>query len=121
MAIRDLSGAVDFDHLERFALNDSVVIDEVLELFGQQVELWLRLLDPAGSPDVWRDGAHTLKGSALGIGAHALAEVCAEAEAIAAESPALKAALLDRLQHTLALAMADIAAYRHAQALKGLR
>ncbi len=121
MSRRDLTGAVDFDHLERFALNDAALIDEVLGLFREQAELWSRLLDPEGPADTWRDGAHTLKGSALGIGANDLARVCGEAEAAAHDSPALRGALLGRLQHALDLTLADIAAYRHEQALRDLR
>ena len=121
MSRRDLTGAVDFAYLEGFALNDAALIDEVLGLFGQQVEIWMRLLDPHGAAEAWRDGAHTLKGSALGIGAHALARVCGEAEAAAGEDPAYREALLGRLHYALDLAMADIAAYRHEQALRALR
>ena len=121
MARRDITGAVDFAHLERFALNDADVIDEVLVLFREQAGLWLRLLDPAGPADVWRDGAHTLKGSSLGIGAHDLGKVCGEAEVCADQSPAYKEALLGRLQHALDLALSDIAAYRHEQTLRALR
>lgn len=121
MSRRDLTGAVDFDYLEAFALNDASLIDEVLGLFGEQVELWMRLLDPSGAAESWRDGAHTLKGSALGIGARSLAKVCEEAEAAWDKAPAYREAILARLQHALDLAMADIAAYRHEQALKGLR
>jgi HPt (histidine-containing phosphotransfer) domain-containing protein len=121
MSRRDLTGAVDFEYLEGYAMNDASLIDEVLGLFREQAELWSRLLDPDGPADTWRDGAHTLKGSALGIGAKDFARVCAEAEAAANESPALRAALLHRLQHALDLALADIAAYRHEQILRGLR
>ena len=121
MSRRDLTGAVDFDYLERFTLNDAALIDEVLGLFREQAEMWIRLLDPKGAADIWRDGAHTLKGSALGIGANDLARVCGEAEAAAGEAPAYREALLGRLQHALDFAMADIAAYRHEMALKALR
>ena len=58
---------------------------------------------------------------ALGIGANALAKVCSEAEAAAGEAPAYREALLGRLHYALDLALADIAAYRHEQALRALR
>ena len=77
MARRDLTGAVDFGHLETYAGHDMDLVEEVLGLFVEQVAAWGRLLDPeAGS---WRDAAHTLKGSALGIGAFRLAHACGEA------------------------------------------
>src|SRR5579863_8511358 len=62
MARRDITGAVNFRHLESFAGGDQQVVDEVLELFREQAAMWARLLDPAG--DGWRDAAHSLKGSA---------------------------------------------------------
>jgi HPt (histidine-containing phosphotransfer) domain-containing protein len=121
MARRDITGAVDFAYLENYAAGDAGLIEEVLGLFDEQASLWLRLLDPAGDPGAWRDGAHTLKGASAGIGAGALSTVCGEAEAAAAETAPLKAALLDRLDNALNQVRADIAAYRHEQALKSLK
>ena len=69
MAKRDLTGAVDFGHLEGYAAGDEALVEEVLGLFREQAALWLPLLDPASADDAWRDAAHTLKGSALGVGA----------------------------------------------------
>jgi hypothetical protein len=73
MARRDLAGAVDFGHLESFAAGDAALVEEVLALFREQASLWVRLLDPEGPDEGWRDAAHTLKGSALGVGASTLA------------------------------------------------
>jgi HPt (histidine-containing phosphotransfer) domain-containing protein len=121
MARRDLTGAVDFDHLARFAAGDQRVIDEVLAIFREQASMWLRLLDPAVEGGAWRDAAHTLKGSALGVGAHDLAETCAAAEASAADDPAERARRLERVRDALDLALADIAAYVHEQAIQSLK
>lgn len=121
MARRDITGAVDFAYLERYAAGDGALIDEVLVLFGQQAELWLRLLDPRAAGEGWRDGAHSLKGAALSIGAHALAEACGAAEAKAGADAGRKAVLLERVRDALASAQADIAAYGHERALQSLR
>jgi hypothetical protein len=121
MARRDITGAVDFDYLSTFTAGDQEIVAEVLDLFDEQAALWMRLLDPTGDPGAWRDGAHTLKGSALGIGARGVAEVCNEAETGWEEPPAVKAALKARLDHALNLALADIAAWRHERLLQGLR
>ena len=117
MARRDITGAVDFRHLESFAAGDQRVIDEVLALFREQAAMWIRLLDP--DAEGWRDAAHTLKGSALGIGAFALADECEAAEQAA--TPRERAALVDSVRSALDLALADIAAYEHEQALKSLK
>jgi HPt (histidine-containing phosphotransfer) domain-containing protein len=118
MARRDLTGAVNFKHLETYAAGDPVVIDEVLAIFREQASLWIRLLDPAA--EGWRDAAHTLKGSALGIGAFALADECEAAEQ-AGDDIAKRTRLLELVRTELDRALADIAAYVHEQALKSLR
>jgi HPt (histidine-containing phosphotransfer) domain-containing protein len=94
---------VDFAYLEDFAAGDKTVVREVLSLFRQQAEAWAQGLDSADPG--WRDLVHTIKGAARGVGANALGDTCARAEA---EGPtgltAVKAALDS--------AVADIAAYQ---------
>jgi HPt (histidine-containing phosphotransfer) domain-containing protein len=121
VARRDLTGAVDFAHLEAYAAHDGDVIDEVLTIFREQTTIWIRLLDPTGDAAVWRDGAHTLKGASLGVGAFALAQVCAEAEQGADLGAGQRSVLLNRIQDALDAALADIAAYAHERALKSLK
>jgi HPt (histidine-containing phosphotransfer) domain-containing protein len=121
MARRDLTGAVDFAHLETYAAHDGDVIDEVLAIFREQAAMWIKLLDPAGPASVWRDGAHTLRGASLGVGAFALAQACAEAEQGADQAAGERAVLLSRVHDALDAALADIAAYAHERALRGLR
>ncbi len=112
MARRDITGAVDFPYLERFAAGDAAVIDEVLALFEQQAQLWSPLLE--STAEGWRDAVHTVKGAARGVGAHALGEACERAEA---EGPAA----LPGVHAALDAALFDIAAYRHEQALRSLK
>lgn len=70
--------AVDFDYLESYAAGDLQVVSEVLGLFRTQAEGWrAALAQPGGG---WRDLVHTIKGSARGIGARALADLCERAE-----------------------------------------
>jgi HPt (histidine-containing phosphotransfer) domain-containing protein len=121
MARRDLTGAVDFSYLETYAADDPAVIDEVLAIFREQAAIWMRLLDPAGADEAWRDAVHTLKGSALGVGANALAEACAAAEQEPDQDAARRTLLLDRVRDALDAALSDIAAYVHEQALRSLR
>lgn len=112
MSKRDLTGAVDFAYLERFALDDATVIDEVLGLFREQAAIWAPMLD--AGVEGWRDAAHTLKGAARGVGAFALGDACERAEVVGPSAlPAVHAAL--------DAALFDVAAYVHEQALKSLR
>lgn len=55
---------------------------ELVGIFRAQCEIWERLLIPEAPVDTWRDAAHTVKGSARGIGLWALAELSEEAEAL---------------------------------------
>lgn len=116
MALRDLSGAVDFTVLERMTGGDDAITEEVLGLFAQQAAMWSPMLDVR--EDGWRDGVHTIRGAAAGIGAGTLAQACQSAEvAEKAEAPPL----LDRVRDALEIALADVAAYRHALMLRSLR
>src|ERR1700739_3622857 len=99
MAKRDITGAVDFGYLEGYCAGDAALVEEVLGLFLEQAELWGRLLDPGGDGEAWRDGAHPLRGSALGSGAGEVGRVCAEAEAAWREPTAMRAAIKLRLDH----------------------
>ena len=112
MAKRDIKGVVDFGYLEDFAAGDTQVIDEVLALFREQARMWSTMLDPAN--EGWRDAVHTIKGAARGVGAFALGEACAWAEAKGAAG-------LPKVRDALDEALADVAAYAHEQALKSLK
>ena len=121
MAKRDLKGAVDFGYLERYAGGDQALVDEVLGLFREQAEIWLKLLDPAAPADAWRDAAHSLKGSALGVGAFALADECDAAERAIEADSGEREVLLGHVRNALDAALSDISAYEHEQALQSLR
>lgn len=103
MAAGNASGTVDFAYLEGFMAGDRAIVREVLELFRQQAEIWAAALDPANP--AWRDVVHTIKGAARGVGAHALGDLCARAEA---EGPAG----LPAVSAGLEAALVDIAAYQ---------
>ena len=96
MALRDLTGAVDFAVLDAMTGGDAAIDEEVLGLFVDQAALWSSLLDPRS--EGWRDGVHTIRGAAAGIGARDLAAVCAEAEAV---DQTLAAPALERVRDAM--------------------
>lgn len=116
MAMRDVTGAVDFAYLESYTAGDTMVMEEVLRLFQQQCDLWAPLLTT--SHEGWRDAAHTLKGAAAGIGANALAQIAGEAEHGDAEGAGGR---LERTRTAMDAALHDVAAYLHGLQLKSLR
>ena len=108
MTLETPSGLVDFGYLESFAAGDAGVVAEVLQLYRGEAETWLGKLDPADPS--WGDVVHTIKGASRGIGAFALGDLCAQAEAL---GPSGLAAVTAGLKATVA----EIAAYQAARSL----
>ena len=105
------TSSVDFSHLESYVAGDRAVVREVLGLFSDQARTVLPQLDPTAPGDSWRNAAHSLKGSALGIGAFKLAEACGAAEVARDEPVEVKRAALTQVAEALAEALTDIALY----------
>jgi HPt (histidine-containing phosphotransfer) domain-containing protein len=87
-----MSRTIDHIHLERMTLGDRSLEREVLEIFARQTAMTLERIAGAG-PARAAAAAHTLKGSALGIGAWRVAEAAERLEH-AATGAADEAALL---------------------------
>jgi HPt (histidine-containing phosphotransfer) domain-containing protein len=96
---------VDLGHLRRFTMGNIALEREVLQLFVEQAPITLVHLEQAATEKAWRDAAHTLKGSASAIGAHAIARTAAEAELVRGEPgawPDVLARLHDALREAFA-------------------
>jgi HPt (histidine-containing phosphotransfer) domain-containing protein len=100
---------IDLDHLARMTLGEAKLEREVLQLFDQQVEM---LLDHMTSetPRVTAAFAHTLVGSARGIGAWKLAAAAEAVERIASgPGPTTLTAAMNRLSSAVAETQVAIA------------
>lgn len=87
MAI-NLLPLLDRHHFMSMTGHDEALGIEILGLFKEQCDRWKPLLNADGfMPEEWADAAHALKGSALGVGAMALANQCEEAERAGREVP----------------------------------
>jgi HPt (histidine-containing phosphotransfer) domain-containing protein len=85
--------ALDFDHLSRMTLGDRNLEREVLQLFVQQTGMLVERLRGA-SAAVAASCAHTLEGSARGIGAWRLARAAEQvARVVKFGQPELAAAV----------------------------
>jgi HPt (histidine-containing phosphotransfer) domain-containing protein len=89
-AVRDQEGAapggavLDRAHLARMTFKDCVLEREILQLFDRQAEILMQRMrgsEPAATL------AHTLKGSAVGIGADRVARAAAATELAASSAP----------------------------------
>ena len=71
---------IDFTYLRRFTLGNSELEREVLHLFAESAQGYLKALEAAVTPKEWHDAAHTLKGSARAVGAWRVARTAENAE-----------------------------------------
>jgi HPt (histidine-containing phosphotransfer) domain-containing protein len=93
---------VDLVHLSRFTLGNRSLEREVLTLFHTQSELYLQRLKDADKDKDWADAAHTIKGSARGIGAWRIARTAEAAESLSGKSrTAGSGEVLDELERLI--------------------
>jgi HPt (histidine-containing phosphotransfer) domain-containing protein len=79
--------AIDLNHLSRMTLGERSLEREVLALFVRQADILLAKMNLA-NPAIAAAAAHTLKGSAVGIGAWPVARAAEAVEqAVDAELP----------------------------------
>ena len=104
-ALAPSDDVIDLDHLGRMTLGERSLEREVLVLFGRQAEILLPRMQ-GGSPTLAAATAHTLKGSALGIGAWRVARA---AEAVELADAASMSAAVEALNGSIEEARAVIA------------
>jgi HPt (histidine-containing phosphotransfer) domain-containing protein len=115
---------IDRAHLGRMTGGDAALQVEVLGLVREQAQVWTRLLVPDADTGDWLVAAHTIKGSARGIGAWELAELCSAAEAAAQGGPLSRDDKRDwgsRIELALDAVTGEIARIEHALAIASLR
>jgi HPt (histidine-containing phosphotransfer) domain-containing protein len=78
--------AIDFTHLDKYTSGDTNLQREVLRMFVQQSDLYLRALKDSDEHEGWFAAAHSLKGSSRGVGAWKVARLSEKAEELTADS-----------------------------------
>lgn len=107
------AGPLDIEHLTRQTFGDRELELEVLALFERQSRDMIARLRAATTAKDWAYAAHTLVGSARGIGAFAVAAAAAAVEGAKLDHLSSQAmAELDRLEAEVAEANAFIAERR---------
>jgi len=102
------TAVIDCAHLARMTFGDRSLEREVLQLFDRQAELLMermRRSEPAAIATL----AHTLKGSATGVGATQVARAAADAEMAAGRTTDERRPAIDRLAQAVEEARAQIA------------
>lgn len=102
------AAAIDRGHLARMTFGDRSLERELLQLFDRQAAILIERMR-TGDVAAIATLAHTLKGSASGIGAGGVAHAAAAAEFAAARSPAECQNAIDRLAKAADEARAYIA------------
>ena len=105
-----LEVVIDTEHLSRMTLGELSLQREVLALFDRQADMLLPRIR-GGAPALAAASAHTVKGSAVGIGAFRVAraaEAVEQAQGLTDRDAAVAAAV-ERLAAVLAEAKAEIA------------
>jgi hypothetical protein len=97
--------AIDVEHLARMTLGERGLEREVLALFDRQADMLMPRIR-RGDPALAAASAHTLKGSAVGIGAFGVARA---AEAVERAKHGSAAAAIDTLAAVLEETKAEIA------------
>ena len=80
---------LDRDHLAQYTGGDAVLEAELFGLLGSQIDVCVAKLRSTQAEAGWAEATHTLKGAARGVGAMALGQACAEAEATPLDEAAL--------------------------------
>lgn len=98
---------IDLVHLSKYTLGNRTLENELLGLFRTQAGVYLARLADASDDTEWKNAAHSLKGSARGLGAWALAELAEEAEKLLAAAEA-RPAIMVRIADAIAAVNAFI-------------
>jgi HPt (histidine-containing phosphotransfer) domain-containing protein len=117
LVVEGVAGAeptIDLGHLARMTFGDRSLERELLELFDRQACMLIARMRASDAPAV-ATLAHTLKGSASGIGAGNVARAARAAELAAGEAAAECSAAIDRLAAAIEEARALIAELLRAQ------
>lgn len=82
IGVRRESLLIDLVHLSKYTLGERSLECELLGLFRAQAGVYLDRMRSADCAKTWTDAAHTLKGSARGVGAWTVADQAESAEAL---------------------------------------
>lgn len=118
------SGAqIDFDHLRQYVGDDDELTAEVFGLFKNQVDLWSSSLIPDLDDDTWYMMAHSLKGTALAIGANHFAKTCEQAELLIGEGkrPGSRDVMIEKMETAISETMIEIQRWEYKQTIKKMK
>lgn len=119
----DSETEIDFDHLNQYVGGDVELTAEVFGLFKHQVDMWGRALAVDADDETWESVTHSLRGTALAVGATKLAELCEKAEELigAANRPGGREVALQNIEFRISRTTAEIQRWEYRQTLNRMR
>ena len=123
MSPTDSETEIDFDHLNQYVGGDVDLTAEVFGLFKNQVEMWGRALHVDADDGTWEAVTHSLRGTALAVGATKLAQLCEKAEELIGEHnrPGAREVALQNIEFRISRTTAEIQRWEYRQTLNKMR
>jgi len=123
MTPTDSETEIDFDHLNQYVAGDPELTAEVFGLFKNQVDMLERSLDLDAEDESWQAVTHSLKGTALAVGAIKLAELCEKAEELIGEGnrPGGREVAIQNIEFRISRTIAEIQRWEYRQTLSRMR
>lgn len=123
MTSPDSDTEIDFDHLNQYVGGDKSLTAEVFSLFKHQVEMWGRALVVDADDETWASVTHSLRGTALAVGATQLAQLCENAEELVGDSnrPGSRDVALQNIEFRISRTIAEIQRWEYRQTLSKMR
>lgn len=123
MTSPDSDTEIDFDHLNQYVGGDKSLTAEVFSLFKHQVEMWGRALVVDADDETWASVTHSLRGTALAVGATQLAQLCENAEELVGDSnrPGGRDVALQNIEFRISRTIAEIQRWEYRQTLSKIR
>tara|TARA_R110002124_G_scaffold64661_1_gene176466 strand:+ start:25 stop:441 length:417 start_codon:yes stop_codon:yes gene_type:complete len=97
----DVARPLDLVHLAKYTFGDRGLECELLGLFRSQAGIYVTRLETAVNAKEWADAAHSLKGSARGLGAWALGDIAEDVEPLSFDDEAGRAAAVVRVREAI--------------------
>ena len=97
----DAARPLDLVHLAKYTFGDRGLESELLGLFRSQAGIYVSRLEAAATAKDWRDAAHSLKGSARGLGAWALGDIAEDVELLDFDNAEGRADAVTRLRDAI--------------------
>ena len=119
----DSETEIDFDHLNQYVAGDAELTAEVFGLFKNQVDMLGSSLIREADDGTWQAITHSLRGTALAVGATKLAELCERAEQLvgAGNRPGARDVAIQDIEFRISRTMAEIQRWEYRQTLNRMR